>query len=49
MRRQKALDIYYKLHVDSPRLTRDRERQYALADYTGRNTTQVMPCLLKFY
>ena len=42
MRRQKALEIYYKLHVDSPYLTRDRERQYALADYTGKNTTQVI-------
>ena len=39
--RQKALDIYFKLHVDSPYLTRDKERQGALAEYTGQDTKQV--------
>ena len=41
MRRQKALDMYFKLHVDSPYLTHDRQRKVALADYTGTSTTQV--------
>ena len=39
--RDKALDIYYKLHVDLPYLTKDRERQGALAGYTGQTTKQV--------
>lgn len=41
VRRQKALEIYFKLHVDSPYVTDDKERQGALADYTGQDTTKV--------
>lgn len=33
--------MYFKLHVDSPYLTNDRERQSALAEYTGQDTRQV--------
>ena len=33
--------MYFKLHVDSPYLTNDRERQSALAEYTGQDTKQV--------
>lgn len=41
LRRENALEIYYKLHVEWPYLTRNPERQCALAAYTGQNTTQV--------
>lgn len=41
MRRQKALDIYFKLHVDSPYVTYDKQRQVALAEYTGQDTKKV--------